>query len=320
MKRAHAIAGGAAALALCGRRAGAQTRPPLPIKVGVSNIESYAEALYAQTQGFFSAGGLEAQTISLPGGGAPMTIAVISGALDAAVANIGSIASAHVRGLAIDLIAPCGLYASSSPTSVLGVLKGSPLRSAADLEGKTIGVTSLADLQQAALMQWLDANGADAKKITAVEIATPQMLVALSTNRIAAGMIVEPALTSFKNDIRVLGVPYDSVAPSLLISGWIVNRGWYEANPDAAGRLLAVIRTTAHWANRNQAATGAILAERTKIAPELLASMRRVPYAEDRSFAVIQPVIDVMAKYRLIPQSFRAAELFPANLRHEGAV
>jgi NitT/TauT family transport system substrate-binding protein len=320
MKRLQVISSATAALALHALPAGAQTRKPLPIRVGISNIESYAEALYAQAQGFFAAAGLDAQAVTLPGGGAPMTMAVIAGALDAAIANIGSIASAHVRGLGIDLVAPCGLYASAIPTSVLAVLKNAPLRSAAELEGKTIGVTSLGDLQQASLLQWLDANGVNAKSVTLVEIATPQMLVALSTNRIAAGMVVEPALTSFKNDIRVLGVPYDSVAPSLLISGWIVNRGWLQANADAAARLLSVIRTTARWANRNQAATGAILAEHTKIAPELLASMHRVPYAEDRSFSVIQPVIDVMAKYRLIPQSFHAAELFPPALRHEGPI
>jgi NitT/TauT family transport system substrate-binding protein len=321
MKRTQVISGGAAtALAVRGLPAPAQSRALLPINVGISNIESYGEALYALAQDFFKAGGLDAKPVTLAGGGAPMTLAVISGALDAAVANIGSIASAHVHGLGIYLIAPCGLYASAIPTSVLAVLKGSAIRNARDLEGKTVGVTSLRDLQQASLMQWLDANGASAKNVTVVEISTPQMLVALSSNRIAAGMVVEPALTSFMNDIRILALPYDSVASSLLISGWIVNKGWYDANADAAGRLLSVIRTTARWANHNQAATGAILAEHTQIPPELVASMRRVTYAEERKFATIQPVIDVMAKYGFVSQTFRAADLFPPNLRHEGRI
>jgi hypothetical protein len=81
-----------------------------------------------------------------------------------------------------------------------------------------------------------------------------------------------------------------------------------------------VIRTTAQWANRNQAATGTILAEHTKIAPELVSTMHRVTYGETRSFAVIQPVIDVMAKYGFIAQTFRAADLFPPNLRREGRI
>ena len=48
--------------------------------------------------------------------------------------------------------------------------------------------------------------------------------------------------------------------------------------------------------------------------------MRRVTYAETRTYAVIQPVIDVMVKYGFIAQGFRAAELFPANLRREGRI
>jgi NitT/TauT family transport system substrate-binding protein len=320
MNRSHVVAGAAAAFAAARVPAFAQARALLPIKVGISPIESYGEALYAQAEDFFRAGGLDAQAVTLPGAGAAMTLAVISGSLDAAVANIGSIAAAHAHGVATYLIAPCGLYTSSSPTTVLAVPKNSPLRSARDLAGKTIGVTSLRDLQQASVMQWLDANGGSAKNATFVEVSTPQMLPALVANRIAAGIIVEPTLTAVQNDIRVLGLPYDSVAPSVAISGWLVNANWYDGNADAAERLLGVIRTTAQWANRNQKATGEILAERTKIAPELISTMRRVTYAETRSFAVIQPVIDVIAKYGFIAQVFRAAELFPVNLRREGRI
>ena len=321
MKRSRMILGAAAAaLALPLRPAGAQTRALLPIKVGVSPIESYGEALYATSQDFFKPGGLDAQAVTLPGAGAAMTLAVISGALDTASANIGSIASAHAHGVGVYLIAPCGLYSSASPTTVLGVMRTSPIKTARDLDGKTIGVTSMRDLQQASVMQWLDANGGSAKNATFVEVATPQMLPALSAGRIAAGVFVESTLTAVKNDIRPLAQPYDSVAPALAISGWIVNKTWYDANADAAARLLSVIRTTAQWANKNQAATGAILAEHTKIPPELVSSMRRVTYGEVRSFAVIQPVIDVMAKYGFIAQTFPAAELFPANLRREGRI
>jgi ABC-type nitrate/sulfonate/bicarbonate transport system substrate-binding protein len=320
MKRSHVIAGAGALLAAQALPARAQTRALLPIKVGISPIESYGEALYAQSQDFFKTAGLDAQGVTLPGAGAAMTLAVISGALDAAVANIGSIAAAHAHGVATYLLAPCGLYTSASPTTILGVLKNSPVRGAHDLEGKTVGVTSLRDLQQASVMNWVDANGGNAKNTTFVEISTPQMLPALTAGRVAAGVFVEPTLTAVKNDVRVLGLPYDSVASTLAISGWLVNAGWYDANAEAAARLLTVIRTTAQWANRNQSATGAILAEHTKIPPELVATMHRVTYAETRTYATLQPVIDVSVKYGFITQTFPAAELFPANLRHEGRI
>jgi ABC-type nitrate/sulfonate/bicarbonate transport system substrate-binding protein len=225
MKRSRVMLGAAAtALAYSKRPAGAQARGPLPIDVGVSLVESYGEPLFAVAQDFFKAAGLDAKAVTLPGAGAAMTLAVISGALDTAVANVGSIASAHAHGVGVYLIAPCGLYSSASPTTVLGVMKNAPIKTARDLDGKTIGVTSLRDLQQASVMRWLDTSGGSAKNVTFIEVTTPQMLPALAAGRIMAGVFVEPTLTAVTNDIRQLAIPYDSVAPSLAIGNLRLHR------------------------------------------------------------------------------------------------
>ena len=305
------MAGAAAVAASPALPATASAEPALPLNVGISLIESYAEALYADKRGFFTAGGLAAKTQTLPGGGGPMAFAVVSGALDAAVANVGTIAAAHLRGLPVYAIAPCGLYSSSAPTTVLAVAKDSPLASARDLNGKTIGVTTLHDLQQAACMAWIEANGGDASSVRFVEVSTPQLAVALGAGRVAAGMLTEPMLTISRNDVRTFATPYDAVAKTLVISAWLVNKTWYDANAEAAARLTAVIRTTARWANANRAATAAILASSANISTDALAHMQRVTYAEDRALAQIQPVIDASAKYGFLSRTFPAADLFP---------
>lgn len=319
MNRSALLAGTAAAVA-APSLARAQSRALLPVKVGVPAIESYGEALYAQVESFYRANGLDMQPNALNGAGGPMTLAVVSGTLDAAIGNVGSVASAHLHDVGIYLIAPCGLWSSAKSTTVLAVPANSPIKTAKDFEGKTIGVSTLGDLVQAATMAWLDANGANAKTVNFVEVGTAVQLTAMQSNRIAGAVVIEPTLSSIKDQIRIIGSPYDAIGKSILISGWIANKSWFDTHTEAANRLLATVRQTAKWANANSVATAAILAERNKIPPETLASMNRVTYADTRSFGVIQPVIDVMAKYGMLARAFPAAELFPPRLRREGPI
>jgi len=70
------------------------------------------------------------------------------GALDIGFSNTISIAAAHKRGLPFTFVAPASIYASSAPTSVLMVRKDSPMRTARDLNGKTIGANALKNIAQ----------------------------------------------------------------------------------------------------------------------------------------------------------------------------
>ncbi len=287
----------------------------IPIRLGSVPVESYAEAYYAQEMGYFKRAGLDVKITSFNGGGA-ITAAVAAGALDIGATNSGSLSSAHVRGLPLVMIAPGGAYTSASPTTVLAVAKSSPIRSAKDLEGKTVAVSTLRDLQQIACMLWIDKNGGDSKKVGFVELPVPQMAPALARGRIDAAMILEPEETQAKDETRVLGKAYDAIAKQLLITGWVANKNWLDRNPEAARRFAGAIRDTADWANRNPDATASILEKFTKIPRETIVSMNRVKYVTKLDFALIQPVIDALAKYGTIAHGFPASELVDPSGPH----
>jgi hypothetical protein len=73
-------------------------------------------------------------------------------------------------------------------------------------------------------------------------------------------------------------------------------------------RFAAVIHDTAVWANKNPQKSGEILAKYTKLEPSTIATMARVHYAEQLTPALMQPLIDVAAKYNGF-QSFPAQDL-----------
>jgi NitT/TauT family transport system substrate-binding protein len=307
MKRAAftALLAGAAAAP---RIASAQSAPTV-IRLGTAPVESYALAFYGVDRGFFKAAGLDVQITSFSGGGGVMAAAA-GGALDVGCANVGAQANAHDRGLPFSMIAPGGDYVTSSPTTVLAIAKNAPFKTGKDMNGKTIGVSTLKDLQQASVMKWVDANGGDSSTLKFLEIPVPNMAPALTAGRIDGACVLEPSLTYSNNDIRVLGKCYDAIAKRLSITTHFANNDWLAKNPGAAHAFAKALGETAEWCNKNKVAAGTILAGITKIPPETIAQMNRVVYADKLDPKTIQPVIDATAEYKFLPKTFNVADMF----------
>ena len=226
-----------AGAAVVPRLAAAQGAPTV-IRLGTAPVESYALAIYGVDRGFFKAVNLDVQIQQFPGGGAVMTAAA-GGALDMGCANVGAQANAHIRNIPLSMIAGGGNYSSDSPTTVLAVAKNSPLKTAKDLNGKTIGCSTLKDLQQVSVMKWVDSNGGDSSTLKFLEIPVPEMAPALvaTAESTAAPANLEPSLTFAKNDIRIFGKCYDAISKNLTITTHFANNTWLEKNPAAAARL-----------------------------------------------------------------------------------
>jgi len=299
------IVAGAAAMP---RIARAQSTPTV-IRLGTAAVESYALVYYGLDRGFFKAANLDVQVQTFPGGGAVMTAAA-GNALDMGCANVAAQANAYMHSLPFSMIAGGGNYSSSSPTTVLAVAKNSPLKTAKDLNGKTIGCTTLKDLQQASIMKWVDQGGGDSSTLKFIEMPVTNMAPSLIADRIDAACLLEPSLTVAKNDIRVFGKCYDAIAKNLTITTHFAANSWLDAHPAAAHAFIGAMHQSARWANANQAAAATILERITQIPPETVGAMARVVFAENLEKATIQPVIDASAEYKFIPNTFDVTAMF----------
>jgi len=310
MKRStalHVLAAGAATSAIPLRARAADV-----VRFATIPIDTGAQVYYAEAEHFFSRAGIDAQVQSIQNGGA-ITSAVVGGSVEVGFSNILSLATAHEKGIPITLIAPAGLYLTKAPTSVLMVPKDSPARDARSLNGKTFAVNGLKNITQLAVQAWLDKNGGDSKTATFIEMPFPQMPAALASHRIDAALVAEPAVTEAKDAARILGRPYDAIAPDFLIAGWFTSVSWAAAHPDLVKKVAAVMRETAAWANKNAAASAVVLAAATKVEPAVLKSMVRSVYAERLDPAAIQPLIDLAARYGLLKAAFPAQDMIDKN-------
>ncbi len=275
-----------------------------------STGEAMAQGYYALHADLFAPAGMMVELNNLTNGG-QTTAAVVSGAADIGITNIGSMANAHIRGVPFYLIAPSAVARDTGPpTTAVTVLRDSPIRTARDLAGKTVAVSTLHDLQQAATMAWIDKNGGDASSVNFVEIPVATQVAALGTKRVDAAVLVEPFLVQARDQARVVGTPYGALAPQLLTHGWVANKTWYDGNGPTVKKLLAAIRASAIWANRNPEATAQMLATLTKLDPEVIHRMGRLAFGESLDPGQIQPTIDASARYGFLPRAFPATELF----------
>lgn len=311
IKRSTVLAASSATLLLRAVPVGAQA---VPVRIGTALIEEAALPYYASENGFFKTAGVDVDLQVFSTGGGAITAALLGGSLDIAVTNSGSLASAHSHGLALVVVACGAVYSPAAPSAHLAVNKTLGIRSAKDLSGRTLAVTTTRDMIQAAVMLWIDKNGGDSKSVNFIEMPSSEMAAATAARRIDGATIVEPLYSKVKDQMQELGLPYAAVADGKPFQtlGQVGRKDWVDRNPATARRFAAAIHAAAQWANRNHADASTLLARYTKIDPQIVASIPRMRYAESNDPALVQPVIDMMARYGILPRAFPATELFSA--------
>ena len=303
----------AAGFAALGARGSAQSRPA--IRVATLPSEAAAEVFYAREMGFFEKAGIDVDIQTMQNGAA-VASAVAGNAVDIGWTTPVSLAIAHQKGIPFLIIAPAVLYTSAAPFTALFVARGSPIRTASDLRGKVIGANGLGTMTEYGPRAWIDRNGGDSTKVRFLELPFSAMVESLIAGRVDAAEIGEPALAVATAKNRLLAYPMNAVANEFLFGVWFGATAWVRAHPDAVARFVAAIHTTAVWANQraNQTRSGAILSQYTKIPAAAIATMTRARYGDVLSPALIQPVVDVAARY-LHFASFPAQELIYAPAR-----
>jgi NitT/TauT family transport system substrate-binding protein len=287
--RTIALLGGSVVAAF-GHRARAQT--PVTLRIGTLQGDSYAEPFYAADGGFFARAGISAE-FTINTNGNQLAQAILSNALDVAIVDPINLAHPVAAGEPFAFFAGGGLYSTDAPTTAIVVAKNSSLQTPKDLEGKTVGVPGLATVSSIGAQQWLKKAGADLERVSLVEIPLSAAPAALVRGTVAASVLVEPYLSTARNDVRIFGKCFDAIAPSFYINSWFAPRAWLTANADLARRLTRAIYDTARWANTHHVETAPILSKYFKLEAATIAQMTRVRFGTSLDPRLLQPVLDV---------------------------
>jgi len=305
-----ALAGAAGSLALAGS-ARAQNAAPTELVIASAPDDDITPVLYAQKAGLFAGAGLSVK-VQAATNGAAVAAAVAGGAVPIGKASLLSIILAHTRGVPFTIIAPCAVADASGDYTGLLVLKDGPIHTARDLNGKTVSVPALNDMQSLALHAWIDVNGGDSKTVSFIEAPVTAAGAAIDANRIAAGVITNPSLAKSlaTGKYRSLGKPIEETFNHDMVSAYISDAGWVAKNADIVKRFGQVIARASAYAITHHDQTIDLIADFSGIERSALASMSRAAYTTTLNPALVQPLVDAAAKYGAIPKSYNASELF----------
>jgi NitT/TauT family transport system substrate-binding protein len=171
------------------------------------------------------------------------------------------------------------------------VKSDSPIKTAADVNGKTVAIVAMKTVQHAAFNAWVDKHGGDSKTVKMIEIPFPSMVAALDSGRVDVAIPSEPFTSLGRSGNRVLGNCYDA------------------ANADTALKFAAGIKQAAVWANAHPRASAILLTHFTNLNASVADTMGRATYGTSLDAALIQPAIDVMVKYGFLAKRIDANDL-----------
>jgi NitT/TauT family transport system substrate-binding protein len=239
--------------------------------------------------------------------------AVAGGSLDIGQGNIVALAAAHERGLTLSFLCATNYYsAKDATTGIVVVDRDAPINGPKDLAGRVVAVSGLQEIAGLAVRNWIDAGGGDSATVKFIELPFPAMADAVRAKRIDAASVNRAfAATAGQpgDPLRIIGQAYDSVAPRWVISGWLAGNDWIAKHPDDARRFLAVMRAATVWANANKHAAAQVLADNLKQDVAKIEALPRPDYQTALTPQLVQPGINLAAKYGLLKAAFPAQEI-----------
>jgi NitT/TauT family transport system substrate-binding protein len=302
------VLGAAAAALLVPGRAHAQERTTITM-AGLPE-DSATPVLYAIDSGAFKRVGLDV-TLQGQRSGSAVASGVAGGAYQIGKISMYPLIEAHAKGIPFVILAGGGMSTPQNPLAGLMARPDSPIKTAADLQGKTVGVGSLTDMFSLTMRAWMDRHGADYTTLKMVEIPISALGEAIANGRVDAGAANEPILSGAlaTGKVHLVSHMEDAIAPRFLSTAWCAMKPWADANRAVCERFAKVVRDASVYANTHSAQTVDEIAKFTGIDADVVRRMHRTEAATSLDAASIQPVVDQIAHFKEIPVRFDAKEL-----------
>lgn len=281
------------------------------IRVGAPNPDDGTAAmLYAIHSGLFARAGIAVEIVAASSGAA-VAAAVAGGAVDIGFSSLVPLVSAHARGVPFQLVAPGAVYTTDAPYSGMLVRKDSPLRTARDLDGKTVSASALRDLGAVSTLAWIDQNGGDSTTVKTVELPQSAVLAAIDEGRIDAGSLLEPRLSAALagGTVRLFAKTYDAFGKQFPITAWFATTDYIAQNGDLVVRFARAMREANVYSNAHPAETAPLVAASSRVDLNTIEHSARVKFADVLAVGEIQSIVDLSLKYGVIDKRFAAREL-----------
>ena len=275
---------------------------PATLKVGVIPIADVAPLYVGMQQGFFKDEKLTIEP-QIAEGGAAIATSVLSGDYQFGFSNVVSLVTARSKKLPLRIVAQgaSGHKTEQEAFDTLLVPKGSAIKQAEDLEGKTVAVNALNNIGPLGINYAVEQAGGDPKKVKYLEVPFPDMITALEAGRIDAAWVVEPfASQGQAGGARSIFAPFEAVSPDLTVATYFTTEQYIEQNGDVVDRFVRAMEKSLAFAAENPDAARKVVLTYTKIPPAAVEKMRLPNWNPEYNDASIDKTIELAQKYGFV--------------------
>ncbi|BBC31523.1 NMT1/THI5-like protein [Streptomyces graminofaciens] len=257
------------------------------LKIGVIPIVDVAPMYLGQKKGFYSERGLKLEP-TLAQGGAAIVPGVISGQFDFGFSNMTSLLVARSKNMPVKAVVNgvASTGKEGADFAEIAVKKGSPLKSAKDLEGKKVAANTLGNICDTSVNESVRKAGGDPSKVEYVEMPFDQMPAALDKGQVDAACVVEPALATIKSQGgTVLASNFVDVSPDLTVAMYFTSQQYAQKNPELVKKFQEATAESLKYADSHPDEVREIITTYTKIPDSLLKTLvlPRWPAEPDRA-------------------------------------
>lgn len=311
---------GIAAMALAGCTAGpsgnptSSEAPKFDITVSVGGNSNDIALQYAIKQGYFAEEGLAVQTTVLQNGAQLMPL-LLNGQMQAGLSNVPNVAAAITQGLDVKFVASA-VYNAKSGKSFDGIIVGadSGINSPKDLVGKTVAVPGVSGASALLAFAAVDKDGGDPTGMKLVEMAQPDMVAAVQSGHVDAGVEVEPFVTVGEQaGLKVLAYPSSFALPGQLFTGWVMSQSFIDQHPDVVASFVKALNRANTEIGKDIEGDGkvsrAVMANFVKIDPAIIDKITLPTFSgDDLKPANIADVLADLYKFNLLKGTQLAAK------------
>ena len=230
-----------------------------PFKFGISApVVTIFPVWMAEAGGFYAKEGLKVEVVSMEGGSRGVQV-LLSGEIQGMHVGVAPVIQANRAGADIRAIT------STANTIPITIFTKPEIRSAADLKGKSVGISAFGSETDIAISLALKKLGLDRKDVTILQIGgSSQRYAALAAGRIDAVPLLEPSITMAKEkgfnpilDLAAQKTPwiFDSV---------VVTRSYMQQNGETLTRFVRAYVAGAYLALSDEKKAKEEIAKRFK--------------------------------------------------------
>jgi NitT/TauT family transport system substrate-binding protein len=275
------------------------------ISVGVIPTADMAPLYLGIEKGFFREEKLDV-TPKTAEGGAAIVPAVVSGSDQIGYSNFVSLMTAADKGLPVVALAPAASVGDDPEKDVAQVVvkKGSAIKQAKDLNGKTIALNSLKNLGEVVVRESVAKAGGDPDSLKFTELPYADMNAALEQGRVDAIWQLEPFLTSAKADgAQRIVSSFVGAVPNSTLGAYFTTKKYAGENPDVVERFDRAIAKSLEYASTHTDEVRTVVQKTLKVPASTAKTMNLPVWTADMTEATVKPVGDLAKKYGVIEQA-----------------